>query len=699
MRRIFSVFLCLAGIAVLNLVSGCGGGTNTAIVVTSVKISPTIISLTKGQTLQITAQALNSKGVAVNSKSGITFNMTPGSSTQSPANLASISNNGLLCGGTWDSVVNPVVCQIIPAPQGVGSMTLTATADGVTSDAVTVFVHEQVTSVSSHLVSTSKPVGPGGCISQGTEARFTASVLGPNGVDITPTVGPINFVSNAPAVASVDTTVTPAPPATDQNFKANVPGKALIFASVSGTNGIATPLFTCSPAKITIAPASTSIAAKGTATLTPTIVDVNGVTITNIPLTWSSSHTLVATVDAAGKVTATSSPGLTYISAACAPPNCNLNEEKPEFSNLAAITVTGTAATPIVEVASSATPTSGVTNLVPLDASSNTVGTPVPFATGQVPNSMTFGQSSSVAWLATNTGIVAFDPSKKTFTATGTSVKGTILALSPNAGFLAVSDTTAGIVHIFNTAANSEVQLNIPGATAAAWTPDNGTLYIAAGNALFVYMPSFSSAPTQINLPAGVTTSSLDVLANGQLLYMAENAQFEARAVCDRNTADTHAASPDHVLSLPDGSQMIGTDTANVWGIGVTWTPQADVVCVPPLPDYTAVVDNWAAHAASASFHARQIIVTPDSKHVYITNDTNNLLAFNPATGAVTNINIGAATFTGASTVDSTKVYVGAADGKVHVITTSSNTDTAQVAITGLCTGPCLPDLVAVQQN
>jgi hypothetical protein len=719
LRRILVLFLCAAGLGALNFVAGCGGGgSNTNNKVASVSITPTILSLTKGQTQQVTVSTLNADGKAVTPQNTVTFTLTPPSTPQSPAILASISNSGLICAGTWDSTTNPVVCQTIadnPATpsveEGVGTMALTATADGITSAPITLYVHEPVTGISANLVSTSTAPGPGGCLSQGTEALFTASVAGPGGVDITPSVGPINFVSTAPTVAAIDTTVTPAPPPTEQYFKANVPGKALIYASVSGTNGVATPLYTCSPASIALTPASgISLAAKATQVLTSAVIDVNGVTLTNIPLNWSVANALVATVTSGvpsgtttspgvtyGTITGGSSPGTTYISASCAPPSCNVNLEKPMYSNRVPVTVTGTATTPAIYVASSATPTSGVTNLIPINFSSNTTGTAIPFATGQVPNSMTFGQSSSLLWIGTNTGLVNLDPSVSTpvFGTTYASVKGKILAMAPNGGSLVVSDTTAGLVHLVTISSKTDTILNIPGATAASYLPDGSGLYIAAGDKLFAYMPAFSSAPRQINLAAGATASDVSVLANGQLWFVAENSQFDVRATCDRATYDTHAASPLNLFSLPDGSQMIATDTANVWGIGVTWTPPQNVVCVPSL---TALTDNWASQAnPGGAFNARQIIVTPDSKHVYITNDTNSLIAYDPATGTVSNINIGAATFTGASTMDSSKVYVGAADGKVHVITTSSNTDATQIAISGLCTGTCLPDLVAVQ--
>lgn len=684
------------------LISGCGGGGTTKPTVASVVISAfqNSLSVGKGQILQVSAQTLDVNGSTTTSISGITYTIIPGSTPQTPSAVATISVNGLICGGTWDSVAAPVVCNLIPDPNGVGTMTLTATADGVTSAPITVYVHKPVLHFNASLVAPSV-APPNGCFSQGTDVTYQAVALDASNNDITSTIGPITFGTTSSLVAAIDSTITPAPPPTQQIFKTNIPGLTQIFPTVSGTNGSATPLYTCSPASIAITPAGpVSLSSAGsTQALTLTAVDVNGATINNLPVTYLTSYSAVASVTATTSsgvttqnFTAGSSPGTTYISAVCAPPNCDINEDKPIFSNLVQVNVTVSATTPKIYVASSATPTSGVTNLIPIDSSNNTAGTAVAFASGQIPNAMTFGHNSPGLWISTNTGLANFDPNTKAFATTATNITGKILAIANNGSALIVNDTTIGAVFYVNASNNAATQFNIPGVTAAAFTPDGGTVYLASGSTLYAYTPAYAGTPIQVPLTGSATDVS--VLQNGQLFYLAETTQFDARATCDRTSFSTTGGAPDHVLSLPNGTQMIATDGINIWGIAPTWTPSADAVCAPAV---TAITPGWNSYAAPAAYTAQQIIVTPDSKHVYITNNTNNLIAYDPATNTVSTIAIGAQTFTGASTLDSSKVYVGAADGKVHVITTSSNTDTAQIAITGLCTGPCLPDLVAVQ--
>ena len=59
---------------------------------------------------------------------------------------------------------------------------------------------------------------------------------------------------------------------------------------------------------------------------------------------------------------------------------------------------------------------------------------------------------------------------------------GKVLAVSPNGNTVIVSDTfaTPNQVFIFNSSNNSSVALNITGATAADFSPDNLKAYIVA---------------------------------------------------------------------------------------------------------------------------------------------------------------------------------------------------------------------------
>src|SRR5689334_20220475 len=57
--------------------------------------------------------------------------------------VVTIASNGLACAGSWDSLSSPQICT--PGPVGVAL--ITATAQGVTSPASTVYVHQKIDKV------------------------------------------------------------------------------------------------------------------------------------------------------------------------------------------------------------------------------------------------------------------------------------------------------------------------------------------------------------------------------------------------------------------------------------------------------------------------------------------------------------------------------------------------------------------------
>jgi uncharacterized protein YjdB len=82
------------------------------------------------------------------------------------------------------------------------------------------------------------------------------------------------------------------------------PGQATLTATAGGVS--ATAAITVSPAvaNVTIAPTTSSLLVGQTATLTPTLTDAAGATITGRTVTWTSSNDAVASVSTSGVVTA-----------------------------------------------------------------------------------------------------------------------------------------------------------------------------------------------------------------------------------------------------------------------------------------------------------------------------------------------------------------------------------------------------------
>src|SRR5947209_11689787 len=96
--RAIAAYSLIVGLAVL--MTGCGGkgqsssDKKAAVTVTQVEIAPSpSVSLVPGQVVQISAAALNANGNQV-------FTQTITFSSSNPA--IQITQNGLLCAGTWD---------------------------------------------------------------------------------------------------------------------------------------------------------------------------------------------------------------------------------------------------------------------------------------------------------------------------------------------------------------------------------------------------------------------------------------------------------------------------------------------------------------------------------------------------------------------------------------------------------------------
>ncbi len=140
-----------------------------------------------GQVVTLTVSAVNSDNAAVTTT--FTFNSTNTS-------IATISPQGSVCAGVWDSAF--VVCNGSDAHANpiTGTAIVTATAAGVTSGPVTVAVHPAITSVSVDPVT--QP-----CFSITQTHQFVAHAFN-NGTEITSQVGNFSWSASAAAVASVD---------------------------------------------------------------------------------------------------------------------------------------------------------------------------------------------------------------------------------------------------------------------------------------------------------------------------------------------------------------------------------------------------------------------------------------------------------------------------------------------------------------
>src|SRR6266516_1475390 len=239
--------------------SGTAAITVSSTPVASVAVSPASATLIVGATQQLTATPLDANG---NPLSGRTISWTT-----SALGVATVDANGLVTG------------------VATGSATITATSEGKSgTSAITVQV--PVASVSVSPTAATILVG-------GTQ-QLTATPLDADGNPLSGRT--VTWVSSNTAVATVSASGL---------VTGVAPGSATITATSEGKSGTATITVNPPPvATVTVSPASASIRVGSTVQLTATLKDANGNVLTGRTVTWTSSNTKAATVNASGLVTA-----------------------------------------------------------------------------------------------------------------------------------------------------------------------------------------------------------------------------------------------------------------------------------------------------------------------------------------------------------------------------------------------------------
>src|SRR5581483_7684667 len=406
--------------------SGCGGSSTSSSPTTvpgSISVSPTVASLDLGGPTVLTPTAKNFAGNPVT----LTFSWK-----SSNPDIVSVSTNGLVCAGKWDSLVVPIVC----TPSGIGSAQITASASGISSPPVTVYVHPHV----DHVTITAQPPTPGvpglvnGCYSTTSTTQVAASQTYQaqafsNGSDVSALVGPFSWNTAFPQVATVKQLTGPNGVQNGMaEFTAKTPGATEISASISGTNssvGQTSPLqtfTTCPVQMITLALSSggtTFTGAKGAGfAVLPTVTDSNGQVITGVPLTWTSTQPKVAAVTTNGGVSNTN-PGGASITAACTPPTCNINLATSSVPLQAVyatdpITATWTPSSTTIAAPTLFLSTTGcglstpiqncATAIVPVSGSTPAFG--ATGSTTNIPNSFAFDPKGTTAYMGTANGLL-----------------------------------------------------------------------------------------------------------------------------------------------------------------------------------------------------------------------------------------------------------------------------------------------------
>ncbi len=250
--------------------TGSADVTTTNVAVGSVTIQPQGPSVVVGSSVQLGAIVRDANGSIVTDRA-VTW-------SSSNAAVATVSSSGVAMGAA------------------VGSASITATSEGKSGTTIVTVVPVAVGSVTVSPATASTHVG--------STTTLVATVKDQNGTVVTNRV--VTWTSSNTAVATVAGGVV-------TGVKL---GTATITATSEGKSGTAAVTVTGIPVgSVTVSPASKSLFVTQNFALSVTVKDTTGAVVTDRPVTWSSSNASVATVSAAGVVTAVA-PGSATITAA-----------------------------------------------------------------------------------------------------------------------------------------------------------------------------------------------------------------------------------------------------------------------------------------------------------------------------------------------------------------------------------------------
>jgi hypothetical protein len=438
------------------------------------------------------------------------------SSNMNIVDINPATGSGGLCAGTWNrhsgaGIPDYTIC----TPNGnEGISYVTASAQGVSSNAVAIYVHPVITTINlvppttdcsnpanqasncydttiqSSCLGTPAPITSGytgnACVSQGATAQLAAQVFDGAGTNISCLVGPLTFTATSSAVVTIDV---------NGLATAAQPGSTTINAATSQASSTAGSFSTCPPASIVLSVAGQNVPPTAPVPttqnvpkeFTATVLDTNGVTLTNIPLTYVSTDPV--TIPTSGNVVTPTYPGAAAITAVCQPPSCNTapydliglyGNGTPVTSQPVDITATGTGNSTVLYIAST-----NSQYLLPYDFTVANQASPtrLPY----VPNSLVLSQDGSTIYMGTNNELMVFNTTTNSLTRQDTSVNGLVLAISPSNAELVVTDPIRKLTYIY--AAASGVITQYGGvATTAKFSNDSTTVYITTDDQrLLVY--------------------------------------------------------------------------------------------------------------------------------------------------------------------------------------------------------------------
>jgi hypothetical protein len=665
MKRFLFVAVLLLGCVPMGIsIAGCGVNQNDYCDATdhqrvnqptSITLQPNNTSITLAYTqtrLLATPVAKNCVGAGVSVASYAYASSNP--------NLLDVSPTGNLCAGTWNrntggGIPNYSICS---APsqatiegllaQGGGTysdfyVTITASADGVTSNAVPVYSHPQVSSIVSYnSTSTTSCVPPTGitcssnslliptaCVSQLANTStgplqycslVCAEALVQNATtpvtystqltDITSAAGQVTYTPYNANVVTIGTTGLASP---------NFPGSTVVTANVSGVSGFAGLYSTCPPAKMQLAATSTStptfinVAPGNSQALQLATTDTDGNTISLTGLNYTSSTPNTISIGSTGVVTPLYG-GNADVYASCLQPACNpspldylglLGNGLPLVSNPVRVNAPGTVSSIVYMVNFNAG-----NYFSALNTNTNTVSLiTMPYQ----PNSMVISQDGSELYFGSDTELMKVVTGTNNITGDLT-VPGRVLAVSPDGTSLIIAGTTkpqvgqpAGtpVVYIYAVASGSALPegTNVV-ATSAHYSADGTIVYIAAGSQEYIY--SANSGWTVQPLVNDAVNGNDIVVATPSVGAFYSGADTQAVDYCATQTKPATSAGPGSaVVYFPASSTNLPSDQLGISNDGLHLFTATSATAATPFTFSDACVsispyNNYASGVCTA---------------------------------------------------------------------------------------------------
>ncbi|MDE3103876.1 MAG: hypothetical protein KGK08_01760 [Acidobacteriota bacterium] len=593
------------------------------------------ISLNQGEMGQVTSPtAKDCKGSSV-STSGFQYGVFLPSG-QPDITVADVNpTTGHLCAGTWNrnsgaGIADYTTC--IPTGKS-GTVYVTASSGGVTSNSVPIYVHPVVTNVvlgapsvdclndpatncspatanslatasgqqasctvlangccaQPIAISSATPYSGNSCLSQNQTGQLAARVYAGAGntlQNISCLAGHLSYTPQTAAIVNID-----------QNGVATAaaPGSTLIVSNLSNASSSAGFFSTCPPVNIALTVPTGANSSTTNATvnqnfaqpISAIVTDKNGTTLTGINLQYVSTSQKTLPNTTTATITPTF-PGAASVTAMCVPSTCNpspfnaiglYGNGLQVASNPVNITTPGTNST-YLYIASTQS-----FYIVPIDFTTGTLGSPVRLP--YLPNSIAISNDGAFLYLGSATEFMEVNAATNTLTHEDPTIPGYVLGVSPDGATVVIADTFHQLVYLVSTTGSVSTQYGLVSTNVAnlhaTFSPDSSTVYITDGNQLLVHSSSTGWASltgaTNPGLTTPVTDAAVTVPSLGAFFA---GATTTARGTCPITTVTTVNGQPTTSNLFYPSAGVTGPTTDRIAAtndglhmLGATVTPTA----------------------------------------------------------------------------------------------------------------------------